>query len=838
LTKTGDDKIQNEIYKYKEASMISKTHGTVFYFLLSALFLVGTAFSKDNDKPKWKAELDDNINAIRFIDNDEQHVLLASGKYVYLYDALSGQKVWNKKIDDYEKKGIRYHMIGDKFLVSTSGAVQCYDALTGKLLWETKLKDIDQSDFQWADEITPAVITLAYDNVEVGIDITTGKELWRAEHKMHSDLHSSLRWVTIDDKTVQLLSLAGDKMVLFDYVNGKALCTADNAEYNPDLVKNGTPVYYHGKNTPAFVALLDDEVLIFDCKQGKILNRLPLKMNTDGTILYAANNGCVVLGKEKSLYIGDNGNVSELNFTVSDFKQVRPLAVNNQNIALIALVNKMVAIDEGSGKVLWSSAANDPSFEGYIHRFLKQDGQNLICTYARPRDSGDEEGTMLFVMSVDALSGKVNFRTPVAFTEHVPSSGGGFFKAYLAVATMGLSLLANSSGPGENIGIDYTTMEAGENIVVNIATIKGALNPDTRKSTGEGFCAVNMKTGAVAYKNYFEVMEGVDSEVKDYLQSYRNGDTYYLVGYKKLAAFDLQSGKVLWTLGKELDGQVFNLDLVDGVLYAKLGCKQQSAIYDPGDHSFMAYYNGYARDPSIKFKKQFDKDPYGFAAIDPASGKLLWRFETDEDPSMAPREFELGAPYAGSVWNVLSTTAGDFTPIVQSFDFTKFYQPATKRLFYSDGSKIYALQAGTKGSENPVWTTKLGSIDAGKFDFEKSFSYNERKDEMAKPIGFQYDGKNLLAFGTDGIASVDPSTGKAKWTHEWDFSMETMKVYPEVVGDKIFYCVGGEFAKVNLDNGATDWQVEVDKKASIYLSPKQTFAISLYKDEASGFDLK
>ncbi len=817
--------------------MLQITRRTMFRMIAGALFILSAALAKDNDKPKWKAELDDDINAIRFIDNDEQHVLLASGKYVYLYDALSGQKVWNKKIDDYEKKGIHYHMLVNKFLVSTSDAVQCYEVLTGKLLWETKLKDIDQSDFQWADEITPAVITLAYDNVEVGIDITTGKELWRAEHKMHSDLNYRLRWHPIDDKTKQLLSLSGEKMVLFDYINGKALCTADNAEYNPDLVKNGSPVFYHADNSAAAVALLDDEVLVLDCTAGKV-NRLPLKMNTDISVLHAADTGCVVVGKEKSLYISDAGKVTELNFKASEFKRVTGMNVNGKSVAMIALANRMMAVDELAGTVLWSSAPNDPSFEGFIHRIVKQDGENLICTYARPRDSGNEEGTMLYVVSVDALSGKVNFRTPVAFTEHVPSSGGGFFKAYLAVATMGLSLLANSSGPGESIGIDYTTMEDGDNIVVNIATVKGALNPDTRKSTGEGFCAVNMKTGAVAYKNYFEVMEGIDTEVKDYLQSLRDGNTYYLNGYKKLIAFDLQNGKVLWTLGKELDGQVFNLDLVDGVLYAKLGQKQQSAIYDPGDHSFSAYLNNYARDASIKFKKQFDNDPYGFAAIDPASGKLLWRFETDEDPSMATREFELGSPYAGSVWNVLSTTAGDFTPIVQSFDFTKFYQPATKRLFYSDGSKLYAIQAGVKSSDDPVWETKLGSVDAGKFDFEKSFSYNERQNEMAKPLGVSYDGKNLLAFGTDGIASVDPSTGKAKWSHEWDFSMETMKVYPEVAGDKIFYCVGGEFAKVNLDNGSTDWQVEVDKKASIYFSPKWTFAISLYKDEASGFDMR
>lgn len=814
-----------------------KTRQTFFFLLTSAVVFASAAFSKDNDKPKWKAELDDDINAIRFLDNDEQHVLLASGKYVYLYDALSGQKVWNKKLDDYEKKGIRYHMVGDKFLVSASKSLQCYEALTGKLLWDTKLNDIDQSDYQWAEKVTPNIITMAYDNIEVGIDLTSGKELWRAEHKMHSDLRASLRWHPIDDKTKQLLSLSSGKMVLFDYVNGKAICSVENAEYNPDLVKNGSPVYYHGDNSASVVALLDDEVLVFDCNTGKV-NRLPLKMNTDITVLHAADTGCVVVGKEKSLYISDAGKVTELNFKASEFKRLIGLNVNGKSIALIALVNKMLAVDELAGAVLWTSAPNDPQFEGFIHRVVKQDGQNLICTYARPRDSGDEEGTMLYVTSIDVPSGKVNYRTPAAFTEHVPSSGGGFFKAYLAVATMGLSMLGGSSGPGEGIGIDYTIMESGDNIVVNIATVKGALNPDTRKSTGEGFCAVNMKTGAVAYKNYFGVMEGIDAEVKDYLSSYRNGETYYLVGYKKVIAFDLQTGKILWMLGKELDGQVFNLDLVDGVLYAKLGRNQQSAIYDPGDHSFSAYYNGYARDASIKFKDQFDKDPYGFAAIDPTSGKLLWRVETDKDPARATREFKLGSPYAGAMWNVLSTTAGDFTPIVQNFDFGKFYQPETKRLIYSDGSKIYALQAGTKSSDDPIWSTKLGSIDAGSIDFEKSFSYNERKDEMAKPLGIFYDGKNLLVFGPDGFSSVDPSTGKAKWSHEWEYSMETLKVYPEITGNKIYYCVGGQFARVNLDNGATEWNVEVDKKAGIYFSPKRTFAVSLYKDEASGFDLR
>jgi hypothetical protein len=798
---------------------------------------IGPALGKENDKPKWKAELDDDINVIRFLDNDEQHVLLASGKYVYLYDAVSGQKVWNKKIDDYEKKGVRYHMIGDKFLVSTSETIQCDDFLTGKLLWDLKLKDIDQSDFRWVEEITPSLAVLAYENTEVGIDVAAGKELWRTEHTMNSDIHSSLRWLKIDNKTKQLLSLANGSMELFDYVNGKALCTAKKAEFNSDLLKNGFPVYYHGDSTAALVVLLDDEVLVVDCNAGTIASRTPLKMNTDGSVLYTSNEGCIVLGKEKSLYISNTGSVSELKFTASNFKKLLPVTVDGKPVALVALLNGMTAIDEGTGKILWTSAPQEPSFEGFIHRLVKQDGNNLLCTYARPRDSGDEEGTMLYVMSIDETNGKVNYRTPVAFTEHVPSSGGGFFKAYLAVATMGLSTIGGS-GPGESIGIDYTILDAGENIVLNILTVKGALNPDTRKSTGEGFCAVNMKTGAVAYKNYFEILEGIDAGMKDYLQSCRDGSTVYLAGYKKLFAFDLQQGKILWTLGKELDGQVFGVEMLDGILYATVGRKQQSLIYDQGDQSFTAYYNGTNRDPAIKFKEQFDNDPYGFAAIDPASGKLLWQKETDNDPAMGLREFELGSPYAGSIYNVVSSTSGDFTPIVQNFDLAKYYQPETKRVFYADGSKLYAIQIGPKSSDDPVWTTKVGNLDVGTIDFEKSFSYDERNDKLGKPLGISYDGKNLMVFGSDGIAMVDPSTGKAKWKHEWEYTMESMKSYPEMIGNKLVYCVGGEFSKVNVETGAAEWQVEVDKKAGIYFSPQRTFAVSLYKDEASGFDLR
>ena len=80
---------------------------------------------------------------------------------------------------------------------------------------------------------------------------------------------------------------------------------------------------------------------------------------------------------------------------------------------------------------------------------------------------------------------------------------------------------------------------------------------------------------------------------------------------------------------------------IDGLLYAKFGKKEYSVVFLRGDHSYEAYMNNQVKDDKIDFKKETNDTPYGFMAIDPSAGKILWRIETNEDPSLAQGNFGL-----------------------------------------------------------------------------------------------------------------------------------------------------------------------------------------------------
>ena len=53
--------------------------------------------------------------------------------------------------------------------------------------------------------------------------------------------------------------------------------------------------------------------------------------------------------------------------------------------------------------------------------------------------------------------------------------------------------------------------------------------------------------------------------------------------------------------------------------------------------------NNQVKDDKIDFKKETNDTPYGFMAIDPSAGKILWRIETNEDPSLAQGSFGLNS---------------------------------------------------------------------------------------------------------------------------------------------------------------------------------------------------
>jgi len=210
---------------------------------------------------------------------------------------------------------------------------------------------------------------------------------------------------------------------------------------------------------------------------------------------------------------------------------------------------------------------------------------------------------------------------------------------------------------------------------------------------------------------------------------------------------------------------------------------------------------------------------------------VLWNVENDQDPGLATQDFSFGKYYTGLK---LFGVTGDYTPVIQNFPFENYYQPASKQLLLCDQSNIYALQLGRDGGKF-AWETEMSSLNAGSLDYEKSFFYEV--SGMHKPLGIQYFGNSLLAFGPDGVVMVDPSSGQAKWVHEWDFDIEEIRYLPEIIGNKLSYLINDDFTLVDLTTGETLLQVNADDK-SVYFSPQKKFAIMLEGDEVSEFDIQ
>ncbi|MDP3580327.1 MAG: PQQ-binding-like beta-propeller repeat protein, partial [Ignavibacteria bacterium] len=153
-------------------------------FLLIIFFLVSAVLAQQ--VPKWTLELDDQIEGYNFL-KDGNFLFLRSGENVFLYDAVTGQKIYSHEIDDYEKEGV-HQIAGNNYFVSTSEAVRCYDALTGKLIWEKQYADIDQKEFGRLFFIGDVTV-LRYGSVHVGIDLKTGNEIWRQDFGYNQQLY-------------------------------------------------------------------------------------------------------------------------------------------------------------------------------------------------------------------------------------------------------------------------------------------------------------------------------------------------------------------------------------------------------------------------------------------------------------------------------------------------------------------------------------------------------------------------------------------------------------------------------------------------------------------------
>ncbi|HEX5270499.1 MAG TPA: PQQ-binding-like beta-propeller repeat protein [Gemmataceae bacterium] len=116
-----------------------------------------------------------------------------------------------------------------------------------------------------------------------------------------------------------------------------------------------------------------------------------------------------------------------------------------------------------------------------------------------------------------------------------------------------------------------------------------------------------------------------------------------------------------------------------------------------------------------------------------------------------------------------------------------------------DGDKLICLVGG-KGSIAVAFDKKTGK------ELWRSLSASE--SGYAPPMIYEQGGKrHLIIWNPDGVASLDPETGKPRWTHEWPIKAGLSIPTPRLDGDKLFLTAfydGSLMLKLKPDGSGAD----------------------------------
>ncbi len=832
------------------------------------LLLLVTSISAQN-VPLWKTDLGEPIKDYQFI-NEGKYIFFTSGEYVWCYEALSGKEVWQMEIEDFEEEGINL-LLGEMFLTNSDNKLQAYDALTGKLLWENEYDDIDQSEYTEIFSIKNNAV-FRYGDDHIGIDLNNGKELFRMEIDWWGELVDlgSFNYSVLESQNKMFVMEDGDKAVLFDVTTGKRLFENDNYDVNTDLIENGNMWFYETEDQKFLLTVLQDGVAVIDVENNKELMRKEFSIDGDFSVILPTNTGCAIMGEDKFVHFNfQTGKISEFDFPIDDIRSMQTYEIGDKSILIVSMENRLASLDLSESKVLWITKEDDPQFEGYTHSYLKSVGNNILLSYY----NGSSDGSYIYLLSIDAFSGKVNYKkNTILSREYIPdfvraigNTIATISSALISVATLGngsseqLLNDVNSRLGYQNIGFEYDTFEYGDNIIffaygaggTRVGTAAEMWNPATKEEPGQGFVSVNYKTGKINYQSFFSITEGLDvNKIKMLPDLLTNGNIVYKAGNERVIKFNLDTGKKLWE-AKIPDKVITETTPINGILYLKVGVQ--------------AYYVSLKKD-KIKLKETLDEDPFGFVAIDDASGKILWEIDINSDPVL-------------------------LTP---QFNISDYYNPKTNQLYFADLENLYALKMGKNGGKY-AWKINFDDVGIGEYDYEETFAIIEKwigsvpsTSSRTSYIGGGwtmttttttggYDGESISEFiddasdasltstytswgniwgvsaknclrilygvdktiivGPEKIALINSNDGKIIWAKEWDYDNEEVTYVPRVLNGNIVYCMDEELVLIDLNTGKEIYRTEVDEKSKFFVAPNEKNIFNLYDEEISGYSL-
>ena len=807
-----------------------KKHANIIVLLLS---LVCTRIGYAQGQ-KFQVELDNPVKIYNFV--NAQSVFLSEGEKSRLIDLKSGKNIYDIKVEDFQEKGL-LKLIDNKFLVSSQKAVNCYDVLTGQLLLAKEYHNIEQEYFTEV-VTTGSTLLLRYGGVLLAVDITSGNELWYQVIKLNPHLNPN--FILLKEQNKLLAFLEDDKMGIYDFKTGAQLFEGKEYEVSSTLKGKSYPWMFITKDKHFGVFLLDASAVVMNFTESKEAARTEISYDADFAPIMPTAMGCLVLGKNKIVFInGQDGKLTEVPASVGDFRTYEVMTVASKEILLAGLKNSVLAIDLSEGKLLWQTKKDDPDFEGYAHRYVKTQGNNFIFTY---NNTGLSIGTDLFLMSVDALTGKLNYKIPIANCKQAIMG----FQRMMAGAVSKSERTKNDVGY-DNIGFDYSWFESTNTLVFGIVSPYGMRVPEKRTDGGEGICIVDPAYGKILFSDYLELSEATSAQRKpgDYWvrPPFMNGQNIILAGDRSIAVWDVAAMKRCWYDQNVLKSSPMDAVVLDGVLYIKFGIRAMNV-------NLSEEAGGLFGGVGMSVEEGWSEEPFGFSAFSVSDGNLLWSANTNDDPGFLSEKFSLKNDYNAASQQLLFADEGNLYALQLRKDGGKFnwtYKFDENGLGNIPLKKIYAIKefpigevsVGYSGIGSSLYrseTSEIGGAEYGNFQEEiaDAFDYLTYKSGYTiwgaaakKCLGFSVKNKNVLITASKGIAVIDGSTGKTLWKKEWSYDQDNVQFLPKEFAGNLVYCIDGQLTDIALNSGTVRFEAKETKRPHFIVSPEKKYIVSL-----------
>jgi outer membrane protein assembly factor BamB len=783
------------------------------------MLLAAALLSGQTNKYLWKAELDDDVKKIQPVLNGK-YLFLSSDEYFWLFENATGKKVWSIEVDDYSEKAVHQTVNDTLFLVANEDTLICYNMVQNKKLWQRSYAGIEQDRFNGLKQLDTLLI-ISYTAMDLGISLNDGKEGWRTPVEYQRSLieKGTVNSLLLDGARKYFVITEKEECLLLNADDGKKLLSIPQSEPNGDLVKTKRAWYYISPDQKLAAFIFDKHFIVVNIEANKLSAQIPVKVSDQYNPLMPTAAGCAVIAEDRIVHLNARtGKVSQILAKIGDLRNLFVVQTDSAAMMMVGLEDKLIGWNLDIGKMEWQTALKFQPANGFVHRFLAQDSNDVVVTYLDP--SSDLK---LFVMSVNAATGKINYRTLIAHCgESLPKR-----ELPLPPVASVLGPLTPSFG-FENIGFEYQVIQEYGQAVFVIRTSAEMMVPNTEKRGGEGLVRLDMKNGQVLSKNYLRIADGLsfDGGLTSLAKTMTAGGLILCPGNKNLTVLDAATGALRWMLiEQDLNGgYIFDMAMIDTVLYVRSGGFKQEFKYDK-------------KKDKIARNTVWEEDDYVLLAVDTSSGKVLWKRQFEMDPGRVFPSYSIGR-YAKGMSNLFISD--------DQFLYSISLDPMRKGMMtwkfeYSDsgiGTMEYddLFQRSTRWSRENALTPEQEK--EGFFPLlESSVAGESFTTSLFKIIHVEYDHQNdrLFLFGDDGLAAVNSSTGRMNWYYEWDYDTKSIQQQPVHLKDHLFYVMDGSGVVLNATKGTVIATTKVDAKSGVFIMPDRDSVIVVDGDEITGF---